>query len=117
MIWAYAIILMIPLIVSLFHDQLLRTILSCLFLFYSSFISTRLSSLSLCVVLPVSLFILSLLLSIQGIMSFGARDLALLLPDNIGEAQNFKTSEQLKEEGDDVYEAPKPKIDASKKTR
>jgi hypothetical protein len=48
-------------------------------------------------------------------MSFGARDLALLLPDNIGEEQNFKTSEQLKEES--VYEAPKPKIDVSKKTR
>jgi hypothetical protein len=49
--------------------------------------------------------------------TFGARDLALLLPDNIGEAQNFKTSDQLKAEGDKNYEAPKPKIDASKKTR
>lgn len=50
-------------------------------------------------------------------MSFGARDLALLLPDNIGETQSFKTSEQLRAEGEKGYEAPKPKVDASKKTR
>lgn len=48
--------------------------------------------------------------------SFGARDLELLLPDNVGEKQTFKTSEQLKKE-QEAYEAPKPKIDASRKTR
>lgn len=48
--------------------------------------------------------------------SFGARDLAILLPDTIGDTQTFKTSEQLKEETE-TYEAPKPKVDASRKTR
>ena len=47
-------------------------------------------------------------------MSFSARDLALLLPDDVGEGANVKSSGR---EEVDVYEAPKPKIDASKKTR
>ena len=46
--------------------------------------------------------------------SFGARDLALLLPDQVGETTAFKPTDETQTE---TYEAPAPKLDISKRTR
>lgn len=48
--------------------------------------------------------------------SFGARDLALLLPDQVGETISYKTKEQ-EEELLEKYQPLLPRVDTSKKTR
>jgi hypothetical protein len=48
-------------------------------------------------------------------MSFGTRDLALLLPNEVGDTVAFDASSNTEEGG--PYQPPAPKVDASKKTR
>jgi hypothetical protein len=45
--------------------------------------------------------------------TFGARDLALLLPDQVGETISFRQNEPV----EDNFQPLLPKLDPSKKTR
>lgn len=49
-------------------------------------------------------------------MSFGARDLALLLPDHVGETISFKSKDNQADKLE-KYEPLVPRVDATKKTR